>query len=152
MTDDFDVRLARPQDAASVAELVDAAYRHYVARIGGKPGPMRAAYAAVIRDHAVLVAERDGSLAGVLVLARTDEGLLVENVAVHPDWQGRGLGRVLLDRAEAEAAADGVTRVYLYTHELMTENRALYAHLGYVEYERRVDDGFARVFLEKRLD
>jgi hypothetical protein len=33
----------------------------------------------------------------------------------------------------------------------MTENLALYARLGYEEDERRREDGFARVFMSKRL-
>jgi hypothetical protein len=38
-----------------------------------------------------------------------------------------------------------------FTHELMVENQAIYARLGYEETDRRVEDGFARVFLRKRL-
>jgi hypothetical protein len=33
----------------------------------------------------------------------------------------------------------------------MLSNIALYARLGYVETDRRVEDGFARVFMAKRL-
>jgi hypothetical protein len=33
----------------------------------------------------------------------------------------------------------------------MTENRAWYARLGYVEFDRRTEHGFSRVFLRKSL-
>jgi len=33
----------------------------------------------------------------------------------------------------------------------MTENQALYARIGYVEYERRVEGELARVFMRKPL-
>jgi ribosomal protein S18 acetylase RimI-like enzyme len=144
-------RRAVPADAAPVAALVDAAYRHYVERIGMTPGPMTDDYEAVIRDYQVTVAERDGAIEGVLVLRVTDEGFLVDNVAVHPARRGQGLGRALLELAEAEARRAGFDSVYLYTHEQMTENLALYSRIGYVEYDRRSEGAFSRVFLRKRL-
>jgi ribosomal protein S18 acetylase RimI-like enzyme len=145
------LRRAVQADAAAVAELVNAAYGHYVERIGMLPGPMTEDYDEVIRSSQVTVAERDGVIAGVLVLRVTDEGFLIDNVAVHPSSRGRGLGRALLELAEAEARRAGFDSVYLYTHEGMTENLALYARIGYVEYDRRSEGAFARVFMRKRL-
>ncbi|HZA83931.1 MAG TPA: GNAT family N-acetyltransferase [Actinomycetes bacterium] len=144
-------RPAAAADAAKVAELVDAAYGHYVERIGGLPGPMTDDYAELIRTRQVRVAERGGSIVGVIVLAVTEEGFLVENVAVHPRHRGRGLGRALLEFAEAEARHAGFDSIYLYTHEKMTENLALYSRIGYVEYDRRSQGGFSLVYLRKRL-
>jgi hypothetical protein len=40
----------------------------------------------------------------------------------------------------------------LYTNEVMTENLAIYAHLGYRETSRAEQDAYHRVFMEKRLD
>ena len=45
----------------------------------------------------------------------------------------------------------GLTRLTLYTHVVMTENQAIYAHLGYREVERRTADGYHRVYMEKVL-
>ena len=130
---------------------VQAAYAPWVERIGRKPWPMLQDYALVIREQHVVIAEADGELAGVLVLAETDEGFLIDNVAVHPSRKGQGIGRALLLHAEQEAAARGHKSVYLYTNERMTENIAMYAKAGYVEYERRQEAGFRRVFLRKSL-
>ena len=145
------LRPAVAADAAAVTDLVDAAYGHYVPRIGLLPGPMRADYAEVIRTADVTVADEDGAVVGVLVLGITDEGFLIDNVAVHPARQGSGLGRTLLQHAEAAARQAGFDSVYLYTHEQMTENLALYTRIGYVEYERRSEGDFDRVFLRKKL-
>lgn len=147
----YSFRQAGPSDASHVTELVDAAYRHYVERIGMRPGPMTDDYDEVIRDHHVTVAERDAAIVGVIVLRVADEGFLIDNVAIHPSHQGRGLGRALLELAEAEAHSAGFDSVYLYTHEKMTENLALYSRIGYVEYGRRAQGGFARVYMRKRL-
>jgi glucose-1-phosphatase len=134
-----------------VAACVHAAYRHYVERIGTLPGPMTDDYAEVIRERRVTVAESGGRIVGVLVLAVTQEGFLLENVAVDPSRRGAGLGRTLLELAEAEARRAGFDAIYLYTHEKMIENRALYARIGYVEYDRRFEKGLARVYLRKPL-
>lgn len=34
----------------------------------------------------------------------------------------------------------------------MSENRALYSKIGYIEYDRRVEYGFARVYMRKSLE
>jgi N-acetylglutamate synthase-like GNAT family acetyltransferase len=134
-----------------VAACVDRAYQHYVARIGRKPGPMLDDYAAVVREREVHVLEEDGRVMGVLVLDRTAEGFLLENVAVDPVAKGAGAGRRLLELAEARAREQGFDSIYLYTHEKMTENRALYAKIGYAEYDRRTEQGLARVYMRKPL-
>jgi ribosomal protein S18 acetylase RimI-like enzyme len=147
----YSFRSAEATDASRVAELVDAAYGHYVERIGMLPGPMTDDYADVIRNRQVTVAERQGAIVGIIVLTVTDEGFLVDNVAVHPSYRGTGLGRALLQFAEAEAQRVGFDAIYLYTHEKMTENLALYARIGYVEYDRRSQGAFSRVYLRKHL-
>jgi ribosomal protein S18 acetylase RimI-like enzyme len=144
-------RPATTEDAPQVAELVAAAYGHYVQRIGGRPRPMTDDYEEVIRTRQVTVAERHGAIVGVIVLAVTDEGFLVDNVAVHPAHRGTGLGRALLELAEAEARRAGFDAIYLYTHEKMTENLALYTRIGYVEYDRRSQGAFSLIYLRKQL-
>lgn len=134
-----------------MAGLVDAAYGHYVERIGRLPGPMTEDYAQVIQDRQVTVAEAGGEVVGLVVTGPGDEGFLLDNVAVHPSHQGSGLGRTLLELAEAEARQAGFDSIYLYTHERMTENQAMYARIGYVEYEQRSEHGLSRVFMRKRL-
>ena len=145
------LRPATHRDADAVTACVRAAYRRYVRRIGKRPGPMRQDYRQVIRDRNVTVAEEGGRIVGVLVLGASRRGFLLDNVAVHPAVQGRGVGRNLLSRAEDEARRAGHRSIWLYTHQRMTESRALYERIGYVEVGRRTEHGFARVFLRKRL-
>jgi GNAT superfamily N-acetyltransferase len=65
--------------------------------------------------------------------------------------QKTGVGKALLEFAEAEARRLGYDSIHLSTHEKMTENQALYARIGYREYDRRVEDGYSRVYMRKRL-
>lgn len=64
---------------------------------------------------------------------------------MHPDFQGRGFGGKLLNFAETKAKELGYKEMRLATHVLLTENIALYKHLGWSEYDR--DD--VRVYMKK---
>jgi N-acetylglutamate synthase-like GNAT family acetyltransferase len=97
------------------------------------------------------LAERGAHLVGVLVLEHFDDHVLVENLAVLPDAQGMGIGSRLLRYAEDQAQARGVQEVRLYTHELMTENRAYYPRRGYRETHRSGEPPWRRVFFAKQL-
>jgi ribosomal protein S18 acetylase RimI-like enzyme len=146
------LRAATEADVPRLTALVQAAYRHYVERIGGPPGPMTEDYADVLHRYRVTVAEREGETVGLIVVGADDEGFVVANVAVDPSHQGSGVGRALLQHAEREARRAGFDSIHLYTHERMTENLALYARIGYVEYDRRpVGEGAHLVFLRKTL-
>jgi len=74
----------------------------------------------------------------------------LENVAVLPHHAGQGIGKQLINHVESQAVAGGLDRVELYTNEMMHENITMYPLLGYVETERKTQDGFNRVFFSKR--
>jgi ribosomal protein S18 acetylase RimI-like enzyme len=98
-----------------------------------------------------LAGEAGGEVLGVLVMRPAGDHLFVDNVAVAPDHQGKGLGRELMTFAEARARKDGLPEIRLYTNEKMHENVAVYAKLGFEETGRRLDGGYRRVFMRKRL-
>ena len=145
------IRQAEPADLESVRACVRAAYAIYVPRMGREPAPMTADYEALIGRREVWVACEDDTLAGVLVLRAGPDSLLLENVAVTPAKQGRGIGQALIAFAEQHARDLGLPEVALYTNELMTENLHLYPRLGYVEIDRRVEDRHSRVHFRKRV-
>jgi ribosomal protein S18 acetylase RimI-like enzyme len=119
--------------------------------MGKPPGPMLEDYARVIEQREVTVAVCSDVIVGVLVLGQTDEGLRLITVAVHPSFQKQGVGRALLQLAEAEALRQGRESIYLSTNEKMVENQVLYSKIGYVEYDRRIENEYTRVFMRKRL-
>jgi ribosomal protein S18 acetylase RimI-like enzyme len=116
-----------------------------------RPIPMDADYEQLVRSGVVWVAEDDGAVVGLIVLVGHDDHVLIDNLAVDPSCQGRGIGRELLAFAESHALALGVCELRLYTHVKMTENQAIYAHLGYREFDRRVERGREGVFMSKRI-
>lgn len=146
------IRAAVPDDLPAMQEIVEGAYSPYIERMGRPPGPMLDDYAKRIGLKQASVAEYDGRVGGLLVLIDEDDHLLLDNIAVHPDAQGRGLGRQLLDFAEAEACRRNYDELRLYTHESMTENIVLYSKLGWEETGRATQAGFERVFMKKKVE
>ena len=145
------IRPATAADEPFVAGCVEAAYAKYVPRIGKPPAPMLADYAALIGAGSVHVLEHRGAPAGMIVLHPRDGHLFVETVAVAPAHHGLGLGRALMEFAEAQARRRGVAEVRLYTHARMTENLGFYRRLGYRVTGRGEEAGYRRVYFRKRL-
>ena len=145
------IRPATSDDLTAVQEIIQAAYTHYVARIGREPGPLIDDHAALIGEKRMYVAERDGLAQGIVVLIPQDDAMLLDNVAVAPKAQGSGLGRFLLAFAERAALQAGYGAIKLYTNEAMTENITLYARIGYAETHRAEENGLRRVYMRKPL-
>lgn len=146
------IRSAALSDVDAIAGCVELAYQKYIDVIGKKPGPMLANYIEVIRDHFVYVGEFEGRIAGILVLIQQSDGLLLDNVAVHPECQGSGFGGQLVSFAESRALDMGYCAIDLYTHERMVDNITAYQRLGYEEIDRREEQGFSRVYMRKQLN
>jgi GNAT superfamily N-acetyltransferase len=142
-------RRATAADLPAINALIGAAYARYLTRMDKPPGPMLRDYGPSVEAGTTWVT--GSPITAIITLYPRDEDLLIENIAVHPGAQGHGLGRALMGFAEEEAARRGVTRMALVTHEIMTENQAIYAWLGYTEVERRAEDGYRRIYMEKRL-
>ncbi|MCH4870212.1 GNAT family N-acetyltransferase [Pseudomonas sp. TMW22089] len=145
------IRRAGQGDAEAIAALVNQAYEPYIRRIGKKPGPMLDDYRQVVADTHTFVLEEGADLLGVLVMSLEDTGLLLINIAVQPRYKGKGIGKILMAFCERHALRNGCDAIRLYTHELMTENIAIYKKLGYQETRRATENGFARVFMRKAL-
>jgi len=143
-------RLAQSDEVASVEACVRDAFSKYVDVLPLPPTALSADYGDLIARGAVHVAV-DGEVLGAVTLLADGDDLMVTNLAVRPDTQGRGLGRRLMAHAEEVAAARGCRRVTLFTHELMVENIAFYGGLGYEETGRRITDGRSRVHFAKAI-
>jgi ribosomal protein S18 acetylase RimI-like enzyme len=145
------IRQARSEDRDGIVACVNAAYAKYVPRMSKKPGPMLADYGALIARGVVHVVGEPSAIRGVVICFPAMDHYFLENIAVDPAYQGTGLGRALMEFVEQQARAGGFGEIRLYTHERMTENIPYYERLGYVEVERRVEDGYHRVFFRKAL-
>jgi len=119
--------------------------------MGVTPAPMVADFAAAVAAKTVAVVASDDGIVGFCVHYPREDHMHLENVAVDPRFAGQGLGGALIAHIEAAATATGLVAVELYTNIHMTENHTLYPALGYIETDRRREDGFDRIFYRKEL-
>ena len=145
------IRRAVASDQHAVIECVRAAYGNYIERLGKPPAPMLADYAALIAEGVVYVLTIRGRIRGVLVMMRQGATMFVENIAIAPECQRQGLGRIVMMHIEQQTRKEQLSAIRLYTNELMTENLVFYHKLGFEEEGRSMQDGYQRVFLCKDL-
>lgn len=143
------IRRATTDDVPRVKAVTDAAYHHYIARIGLVPAPMEADHAADVAAGKVFVT--GDPVVGLVVLRTEADHLYLDNIAVHPDAQGSGLGRRLLAFVEEHARERGLPEVRLLTNAMMWENQKMYERYGYEVVERRKDGPYDRVHYRKPL-
>ena len=145
------VRKAKPADVPKISACAKAAYAMYVERIGREPAPMIADFGDQVAKGMVYVIDNNHDVDGYVIFYPRGDHMHLENVAVLPQQKGKGLGRQLIAFVEHEARQQGCQAVELYTNLKMSENLTMYPRLGYLEYDRRIEDGFERVYFRKDL-
>ena len=78
----------------------------------------------ILHNNDVWIAEIDGRVAGFMAIA----GDFVDQLYIHPDFQRRGLGKMLLDYAKQLSPE----HVWLFTLQINTNGRAFYEKNGFV--------------------
>ena len=130
------MRRATPADAKTVRDLTRAAYARWIPLIGREPKPMTANYERAVVEHIIdLYEESDLPLALSEVIPQTSH-LLIENIAVLPRQQGKGLGDLLLNHAETIARSLQLNELQLYTNAAFISNIEFYARRGFQEFRR----------------
>jgi len=128
------IRIAHLSDALAVQDISAEAYvPAYQAIIGAAPKPAHEDYADRIKRGEVWILDLEDGPSGVVVLEPTTDYLLIYSIAVRPQHQGGGYGKLLLAFAEQQATAIGLPEVRLYTNRRMEQNLAFYRNFGYSE-------------------
>jgi N-acetylglutamate synthase-like GNAT family acetyltransferase len=152
MSEHLSLRRAVATDATAVRALTRSAYSKWVPLIGREPKPMGADYERAVAEHIVDVWEENGELLGLIEMIPEVDCLLVENIAIRPDQQGKGVGEKLLHHAERLALSLGLDSVRLYTNAAFESNLQFYACRGYQEFQRvTVAPGSVAVHMKKRI-
>jgi ribosomal protein S18 acetylase RimI-like enzyme len=151
------VRRARLSEAASLRSILYATYEDtwlprmtaaaaQAFRKEDRPGEYVAA-----RGNQFWVAELNGEVVGFVDW----DGDFVNALHVRPDHARMGVGRRLMDKAEAEIAKAGFPAVRLETDTFNIRSRAFYSGRGYHEADRYPDkewnSGLTTLLLVKPL-
>lgn len=143
---DIKIRRATQQDAPAFASCIDSAYSIYASRITDLPA-VSEGIAADIENHLVWVAVSGPMIAGGVVLILKGDFALLANIAVDPQWSGKGLGRRLMKRVETECRKTGIYQMRLSTHVKISENIRFYERLGW----RQSGGSGNKVHMQKKL-
>ena len=92
----------------------------------------------------ILVARLGKRIIGCVSLDDRGDHLYLGKLAIEPASQARGIGRRLIDAAEAVAIAGGKQALELQTRVELTGNQAFFTRLRFVETGRGVHPGFER--------
>ncbi|MEO8114966.1 MAG: bifunctional helix-turn-helix transcriptional regulator/GNAT family N-acetyltransferase [Phenylobacterium sp.] len=89
------------------------------------------------------IAERDGVRLGCVFLVDDGRGVArLRLLLLDPAARGQGLGRRLVAECIAFARASGYREIVLWTHEVLTAARAIYAAEGFTLEESHIHDDF----------
>jgi GNAT superfamily N-acetyltransferase len=147
-----EIRPATLEDTTRIRALTRAAYAKWVALIGREPLPMQADYERAVVEHTIDLLIVNGVLAGLIETILRPDHLWIENVAVAPEQQGRGFGRLLLAHAERRAIHAGRLEIRLLTNQAFAANLELYARLGYIVNRIEPFRGGTPVRMSKRIE
>lgn len=144
------IRRALAGEAQLMQKIAVAAYHPYIAEIGHPPAPMLADFDAHIAKDICFMLWIQDSAYGYAIIREKSDGFWLENIAVHPDQQGNGLGNALVQAVE-EFLSQHTHRYQLYTNIVMRGNIRWYRRLGFTQTKEAAEDGFHRLYFEKIL-
>jgi ribosomal protein S18 acetylase RimI-like enzyme len=151
----LELRRFEEADAAEVWELHNLALNEVGAHAGNGPWDedLRSIQASYLDDAGeFLVGLEDGRIVAMGALRHlTDSAAEIKRMRVHPRFQRRGFGRLVLEQLECRAAELGYERLRLDTTVGQEAAQQLYRGAGYREAGRGQLAGFDVIFFEKRL-
>lgn len=134
-TFEIHVRIATPDDAREISEVMREAFSEY------ESSYTTAAFVATtpttdgvllrIAEGPVWVACRGRGIVGTVSVVPHDDGLYLRGMAALPRARGLGVGRALLGAVEAFAAAQGQRRIFLCTTPFLVAAIRLYERAGF---------------------
>lgn len=146
------MRRADPQDANAVRRIVRAAYAQWIPVIGREPMPMKTDYERAVREHEIELLYEGGALVALIEVIVNADHLFIENIAVAPDHQGRGIGRRLLSHAEQRATDLNLRELRLLTNQAFEANVRLYKSIGFqIARAEPLEDGGTVVHMSKTI-
>lgn len=122
------LRVARPKDLARVIEIEQRSFSH--------PWSLETFHSETKQGYSRLLlawtdGDRTSELVGYVCRWIVEREVQILNVAIHPDWRRRGIGRWIIEEVLAEARRNGATRATLEVRRHNLPAIVLYESLGF---------------------
>jgi len=149
------MRLATAEELHDIVALTTAAYQPYTDLFGHPPIPVTEDYAPRIKRGEVWLRDLSGRIAGLAVVEKHADHLMLFSIAVAPGVQRGGHGVAMLTWLEGKAREWAVPEIRLYTNARMERNIAIYSTFGFQETGRRPNPhrpGWTIVDMAKKVE
>lgn len=144
------IRQAKIEEIAEILHITSACASHMAGQgiyQWNADYPSEAVFKRDIRRGELYVLESAKSLVGIVVVSKqmdkeyvsvswlspTAGNIYIHRLAIHPDFQGNGYARQLMDFAEARARALGAPSIRLDTFSQNKRNQRFYEQRGYIK-------------------
>ena len=154
---DVQVRPATAADIPAILAVTAAAYASYAGRFATPSSVFTEGPDAIqhyLHNGGVIVAQVGDEIVGAVRYEPRENYIYLGRLAVLPAWQGKGIGRRLVEAVEEWTLLLGLDEVRLGVRTELPGNRDLYRHLGYVddgEEPMRRDPRYSYLKMKKRL-
>jgi GNAT superfamily N-acetyltransferase len=154
----FVVRKAAYKDIPQIIEVSKEAFKCYAegAGIAEIVGGLNETYEDLVREldnKIIFVAMLGDEIIGsVRVEVRSDKTAYLSRFGVRNDFQGNGIGKVLMNAVDGEMKRLGVTSLYLHTASRMLSLVRFYYGRGFYIESTTKDRGYIRALLCKEYE
>ena len=145
------IRHARLSDLQQLRYLAQTAFAPSAPGVRGRREPLRADLRELVEHEDITVFMVRNRVRGFICYHIDGPDLHIEALAVSARQRRRGVGRQLLDQADRDGLEQKCRRAIFHSNAAMFENLAYFRAKGFEEIDRRTENGFERVYMERYL-
>ncbi|NJR48735.1 MAG: GNAT family N-acetyltransferase [Leptolyngbyaceae cyanobacterium CSU_1_3] len=148
---DYEIRSARTEDLATLAEIEQAAamlFRNtsYAFLVDADPLPLDFVIQQFQAGRVWVAVDDRDLLVGYAIAQEIDGNAYLQQIDVHPDHGRKGIGRKLVESVCAWAEHQSYRRIFLSTFRDIAWNAPFYAKLGFqILAESELTSGFQQI-------
>lgn len=142
-----EITVAKEDNLSEIEDLINSSFKHYLPVLGHKPTAMDTDYLPFIQNKQLFIIKNKSELIASMVVVEYEDHTLLRNVAVNPDYQKKGYGKILLNFVEAETRKRSKNSIKIYTNRLIPELIKYWSSRGFKETSQKSN----RVYMIKKL-
>ncbi len=106
----------------------------------------------IAKNGEIILAEMDGEIVGVVALMYHGDELELTKMAVDENYQGQGIGKLLMQAALKRAREMQPAKIFLLTSSTLGPANSLYEKSGFINVPLRADDNKVYARCDRRWE